>query len=157
MKNIYLIILISLMYQSAFAKELARPNSIGGDYLLELNTGLVDEDNHKIYEVGFEVERFTDSFKHHCAIGLSFEATDLDDEIKYFAGGLVSFYYHHFKLFVSSGILLGSNDFKEWKTRYGFGREFFIKKDYIIIPAFTVDRLGGGSHPGFNIGIAKEF
>jgi len=158
MKKIYFIMIVLLMHQPlSFAKDVARPKSIGGDYLLEFSMGVMNEDSHEVYEAGFEIERFIDSLEHHCAVGLSFETTDLDGETKYYAGALTSLYYRHFKLFVSSGILFGEDNFKEWKTRYGFGREFFLKRYYIIIPAFTLDRVEGESHLGLNVGIAKEF
>ena len=152
-----LFLLIIICNTNISAKELARPESIGGDYLLEASLGFVSEEGETLYDFGLEVETFIDALKHQCAIGLSFEVEDLDGELTYFAEGLASFYYHHFKFFISTGTLFGPRDFKEWKTRFGLGHEFFIKKDYILIPAITMDRLESESYFGFNLGFAKEF
>ena len=155
--KILLLIVLLFFNSNAFANEIARPKSLGEEYLLELNFGAVQESDHEAFEIGFEVERFIESFNHHLAIGLSLEASDINGELKYFTGGLLSLYYHHFKLFISSGLFFNNHKYKEWKTRLGFGREFVLEGEYVLVPSFTLDSLEGECLLGFTVGLAKEF
>lgn len=139
------------------AKQKSRPQSIGGDYLLELTMGVVNEGEEAVFEVGVEVERFLDPLAHHCALGFVFETSLENGRELYYTALSASAYYYHYKIYLSSGLFSDFDKVDEWKTRMGFGKEFFLRRDFILVPAFTLDYIGRDVNPGFSMGLAHEF
>jgi len=152
--TLFVLFLVSMPSQ---AREKSRPQSIGGDYLLELTLGFVDEGEEDVFEFGIEIERFLDKLEHHCAIGLVLEPGFSDEKKATYMALSMSFYYYHYKAYISSGLLSDFDDENEWKTRLGLGKEFFLARNYILVPALVVDNIRDEFNPGISIGLAHEF
>jgi len=141
----------------AVAKENSRPMSKGGDYIVELTTGVAFEESEGVFEVGFDIEKFIEGTRHHFSIGLATEVEFKEHGKEYYMGPLFSFYYHHFKLFLTSGILTSFREESEWKSRAGLGHEFIFSKHYVFIPTVALDYVNGETSFATNLGVSCEF
>ena len=119
-KILYLLLALFVNF-SANAKEKSRPDSKGGDFLIELTTGLVLEEHEDVFELGIDFEHFISGTNHHFSNGLASEIEFKDHGSEYFFGPLISGYYHHFKLFLTTGVLTDFEGQNKWKNRIGFG------------------------------------
>lgn len=146
-----------LTASAAYSIEKSRPDSIGGDYLFELNIGLALEEEEDVEEVGFDVERFLDGSEHHFSIGFATELEFKDHGEEIFLAPLFSVYYFHMKLFLASGLLTDFDEENEWKTRLGLGYEFFLKGEYLLIPIVAIDYIDSEFSPALGLGLAHEF
>ena len=156
-KSFIIVFALFFSFFTSQAREKSRPKSLGGDYLLELTLGVVDEGEEDIFEFGIEVERFLDKAEHHCAIGLVLEPGFSDEKKSTYMALSMSLYYYHYKAYLSSGLLSDFDDINEWKTRFGLGKEFFLARNYILVPALVVDNIRDEFNPGISIGLAHEF
>ena len=121
--------IIFLVSTQSFGKEKSRPDSKGGDFLIELTTGLVFEEHEGVFELGADFEHFISGTNHHFSIGLATEMEFKGHGTEYFFGPLISGYYHHFKLFLATGVLTDFEGSEKWKNRIGFAYEFVIIPD----------------------------
>ena len=137
------------------AKDFARPESHGGDWLLEFTTEL-----SFLYDVGepglgLDLEYFVPGTEHHFSVGLSTDVEFTKSFTQYFVGPLVSGYYRHFKVFWTSGVVSENFNRNLRKHRLGLGYE--IIGDLIYVPSVSYDKVG--NHEGISIifGVAHEF
>lgn len=137
------------------AMEKSRPKSIAGDYVVELNIGGFFEEEEKVLEFGFDFEYFVPGYHHHLSIGLATEV-EFRSEDEFFFAPLISYYYHHFKFFLASGILTKFHE-SEWKTKFGIGHEFFLAPEWILIPSIAYDRINEENGFSIAVGIGHEF
>jgi len=154
---IKLFLLLIFVANFSWANSKSRPNGISGDYLLELNAGVTFEDEEDVFEFGIDLERFIDGTHHHFSYGLATEAEFKDESTEYFFGPLISAYYFHFKVFITSGILTDFDGEDFWRTRVGAGYEFVWKRGWIIIPTFAFDYIDDEINPAIVFGLAHEF
>ena len=158
MKNLIITLLISFIFISMTeAKEKSRPKSIGGDYVAEVNFGVVFEESEDVFELGFDFESFIKETHHHFSIGVATEIEFKEEETEYFLGPLLSAYFYHFKFFITSGILTNFQEEHEWKSRLGLGYEIVHLKDWILVPTFTLDYVDQEFDLGVSLGFAYEF
>ena len=155
--KVWIFVLCILISFYSEAREKTRPHSIGGDYLLELTTGVTDEDGELVYDFGVDVEHFLDSEGHHYALGVTLEFTEIQDQSFYYLAGLISTYYYHYKFFVNAGVLTDFQGANEFKARIGLGKEFLLSHNYLLVPTLALEYLRGDVHPGFILGLAHEF
>ena len=148
---------VLLNFNSALAKEMARPSSMGGDYLLELNSGVVFENSEDVFELGFDLERFIDGTHHHFSLGFASEVEFKEHSDEYFFGPLLSAYYLHFKGFVTSGLLTDFSHENQWKTRIGIGYEIIWLPHWLLVPTIAMDFIDSHIDPAITIGLACEF
>jgi|GEM_PF-2608160 len=146
-----------LLSVGAEAKEQSRPDSIGGEYVLELNTGVAFEDSEDNLEVGIDFEKFVNGSRHHFSIGLATEIDFRELDEAYFLGPLLSAYYFHFKLFLTTGILTNFEEYNEWKTRMGLGYEIVWLEEWIIVPTLSIDSVENRLNLAASLGLAWEF
>ena len=139
------------------AKMESRPQSMGGDFLVEFNTGYVFEGSEGVFELGFDFERFISGTHHHFSIGLATELVSTDSANEYYLGPMLSAYYFHFKAFLTSGVLTDLNGHDEWKSRFGLGYEVIWTTHWIFVPTVAVDFHRSEFFPGVVLGLACEF
>lgn len=149
------IFILMLVSMNSFAKEESRPKSIGGDYVVEVNIGRFFQEDEEIFEAGFDLEYFLPGYHHHLSIGFTTEI-EFEDEDRFFFAPLISYYYHHFKFFLASGISTRFHE-SEWKNKLGIGYEYFVDKDWILIPSIAYDRVNEENGISVAIGIGHEF
>jgi len=153
--NVILVVLIST---PASAREDSRPNSIGGDYIFEVVSGFISEEQKTNFELGFDFETFIPGTDHHISLGLSSEIEFSDHERRrYFFGPLLSYYYRHFKIFLSSGMQTDFDEYEKWKSRIGLGYEVVWLKHWLVVPTIAMDHVEGKLYPAYSIGLACEF
>ena len=157
--NLKILLFSTVLFVSSItsAKERARPNSKGGNYLFEINSSVVFEGSEELFELGFDLERFVEGANHHFALGLASELSFTEGNNDYYLGPLFSFYYHHFKAFFTTGVLTDFDEKVEWKSRLGLGYEFVFAYHFVFIPSVSVDYLEGNLYPVLGAGVACEF
>ena len=144
-------------YPYVEGNEKSRPHSIGGEYIVEYNTGLALESSEGVFEVGVDFERFVKGTDHHFSLGFSTELSFNEWGKGYFFGPLLGAYYLHFKMFIASGVLTDFESHSLWKTRVGAGYEIILYKSWIFVPTIAVDFLDGHLNPTMALGVACEF
>lgn len=152
----FIVLFTLLMGLNSYAKEESRPDSIGGDYIVEVNNGIVFEENEDVYEIGFDFEYFLPKSRHHFSIGLATEI-QVKEHMQYYIGPLFSAYYYHTKLFISAGLLTDFDGENLFRSRLGLGYEFIFANHNIIIPTVTIDVDHEEVSWGILIGLAHEF
>ena len=114
-----------------------------------------------MFELGIDFEKFVENTNHHLAIGLASEIVFEREgrfEREYYLGPSISTYYHHFKLYFTTGILTDLRGENEWKSRVGVGHEFFFsKRNWLLVPSVALDFLDGKVNPALSLGFAREF
>lgn len=139
------------------AKELARPDSIGGDYIVEFVYGVVYEDDENVLEYGVDLEHFLPESNHHFSIGVSLELENTKHGNLYFVGPLFSAYFMHYKFFLSSGVLTDFDHSSILKNRIGVGYEFTTYDEWLIVPTIAIDHFDNRTYGALSIGLAHEF
>lgn len=152
---VFLITMLSMSF-NADAIDKSRPDSIGGDYLVELNFGTIFHDDLVIYELGLDVERFIDGSAHHFSLGVSTDFEFQGPNRGYFFGPLVTAYFFHSKVFATTGLGIDIHHRKHWQTRVGGGYEF-IFDDFIVIPMIAYNFSEYSSSYVALLGLAHEF
>lgn len=144
-------------YTPLYAIEKSRPLSSLESNLVEITFGMALDE--KIYEIGLDYEYFLPSMDHHLSIGIASEIEFMQEGHEYFIAPLLSIYYYHTKLFLSSGLLTDFSLRNHWKTRVGVGYEFFLDgHKLIMVPTVAWDMVEGESqYPAIVLGIAREF
>jgi hypothetical protein len=134
---------------------LARAEVWGSDKLAELTYGKIWSKDDQFFEAGFDLEYFLPGFHHRVSVGLASEI-EFEDENEFYAGPLVSFYFHEFKAYLTSG-LQGHDSYWRVKSRLGAGYEIRLSNDYLLIPNATFDFIDQEIHPGVSLGVARFF
>lgn len=156
--RLYMTLGFMFLSLTSLAKEDSRPLSSSKNSLVELTLGTAFEDDEAVYEVGLDYEYFIPSMDHHLSIGIASEVEFLNDGPEYLFAPLFSLYYYHMKVFISSGFITDFSNKSRWKSRFGFGYEFFIDKhDYIVVPTLAWDVIESEQYPVVVIGVAREF
>lgn len=146
----FVIFLVLLCMFSFYSAE--RPNSIKGNYIFEINYGLIFE-KESVSEYGFDLECFLDESNHSYSIGF---ATEFEKN-NYYIAPLFSFYEDHFKYFFSIGALVESHTTSYAKLKFGIGYEVFMQDQWIFIPSFNVDYFKSHIIPVSVVALAHEF
>lgn len=140
---------------TVLARDLSRPESPGGDQLVEVNLGIFIEGEQTEPELGFDYEYFVSGTEHHLSVGAATDVSFGESHTEFYLGPLVSGYYHHFKLFWTSGV--STANFVEAHERHRTGLGYEIFDSVIYVPSLAYEKNGDKEGVVVMLGVAQEF
>jgi hypothetical protein len=152
------ILVVALLAHSwnANTKDVARPESFGGEGLIELTAGVFFIEGRQEPSLGVDLEFFIPGTEHHFSLGVAADVEWAEHFTEYYFGPLVSAYFYHWKFFWTSGVAAEDFERNLWKHRLGLGYEI-IGEEWVYVPSVAYDFVEERRGLSIIFGVAHEF